>query len=41
MPALNKISQQYADKNVLIVGIGIDSPSNIREFLEKTLFPTR
>ena len=36
MPALNKIAQEYADKNVLIVGIGIDSPSNIREFLEKT-----
>jgi len=36
MPALSKIAQEYADKNVLIVGIGIDSPSNIREFLEKT-----
>ncbi|MBU3576831.1 redoxin family protein [Polynucleobacter sp. UK-Kesae-W10] len=36
MPALDKIAQEYADKNVLIVGIGIDSPSNIREFLQKT-----
>jgi thiol-disulfide isomerase/thioredoxin len=36
MPALSKIAQEYADKNVLIVGIGIDSPSNIRDFLEKT-----
>ena len=36
MPTLDKISQEYASKNVLIVGIGIDSPSNIREFLEKT-----
>jgi thiol-disulfide isomerase/thioredoxin len=36
MPALDKIAQEYAVKNVLIVGIGIDSPSNIREFLEKT-----
>jgi thiol-disulfide isomerase/thioredoxin len=36
MPALDKIAQEYATKNVLIVGIGIDSPSNIREFLEKT-----
>jgi peroxiredoxin len=36
MPALDKIAQEYAAKNVLIVGIGIDSPSNIREFLEKT-----
>jgi len=36
MPTLDKIAQEYASKNVLIVGIGIDSPSNIREFLEKT-----
>jgi len=36
MPTLDKIAQDYASKNVLIVGIGIDSPSNIREFLEKT-----
>jgi thiol-disulfide isomerase/thioredoxin len=36
MPALDKIAQEYASKNVLIVGIGIDSPSNIRDFLQKT-----
>jgi len=36
MPTLDKIAQEYAPKNVLIVGIGIDSPSNIREFLLKT-----
>jgi len=36
MPALDKIAQEYTPKNVLIVGIGIDSPSNIREFLQKT-----
>lgn len=36
MPTLDKIAQEYAAKNVLIVGIGIDSPSNIRQFLEKT-----
>ena len=36
MPALDKLAQEYASKNVLIVGIGIDSPSNIREFLQKT-----
>ena len=36
MPTLDKIAQEYDSKNVLIVGIGIDSPSNIREFLEKT-----
>jgi thiol-disulfide isomerase/thioredoxin len=35
MPTLDKIAQEYAPKNVLIVGIGIDSPSNIREFLLK------
>ncbi len=36
MPTLDKIAQEYASKNALIVGIGIDSPSNIREFLRKT-----
>ena len=36
MPTLDKIAQEYATKNVLTVGIGIDSPSNIREFLLKT-----
>ena len=36
MPTLDKIAQEYSAKNVLIVGIGIDSPSNIREFLQKT-----
>ena len=36
MPALDKIQQEYVSKNVLIVGIGIDSPSNIRDFLQKT-----
>jgi thiol-disulfide isomerase/thioredoxin len=36
MPALDRIAQEYASKNILIVGIGIDSPSNIREFLQKT-----
>lgn len=36
IPALDKIAQEYASKNVLIVGIGIDSPSNVREFLQKT-----
>jgi thiol-disulfide isomerase/thioredoxin len=37
MPTLDQISKEYATKNVLFVGIGIDSPSNIREFLQKTL----
>ena len=36
MPTLDQISKEYAAKNVLFVGIGIDSPSNIREFLQKT-----
>ena len=35
MPALDKIQGEYDPKKMLIVGIGIDSPSNIREFLEK------
>ena len=36
MPTLDQISKEYASKNVLFVGIGIDSPSNVREFLQKT-----
>jgi thiol-disulfide isomerase/thioredoxin len=36
MPTLDLISQEYLQKNVLFVGIGIDSPSNIREFLKST-----
>jgi thiol-disulfide isomerase/thioredoxin len=36
MPALDKLQQEFLQQNVLFVGIGIDSPSNIREFLEKT-----
>ncbi|QWE16856.1 TlpA disulfide reductase family protein [Polynucleobacter sp. AP-Nino-20-G2] len=36
MPTLDKLQQEFSSKNVLFVGIGIDSPSNIREFLQKT-----
>jgi peroxiredoxin len=36
MPNLKKAQAAYKGKNVLFVGIGIDSPSNIREFLKKT-----
>ena len=36
MPALDKLQQEFLQQNVLFVGIGIDSPSNIREFLSKT-----
>ena len=36
MPALDQLQQEYLQQNVLFVGIGIDSPSNIREFLKKT-----
>jgi thiol-disulfide isomerase/thioredoxin len=36
MPTLDKLQQEFSSQNVLIVGIGIDSPSNIREFLEMT-----
>jgi thiol-disulfide isomerase/thioredoxin len=36
MPTLDKLQQEFKSQNVLFVGIGIDSPSNIREFLEKT-----
>ncbi len=36
MPELVRVQTKYVDKNVLFVGIGVDSPSNIREFLSKT-----
>ena len=36
MPTLDKLQAEFKGQNVLFVGIGIDSPSNIREFLEKT-----
>ena len=36
MPALDKLQQEFLQQNFLFVGIGIDSPSNIREFLSKT-----
>ena len=36
MPTLDKLQEEFSSQNVLFVGIGIDSPSNIREFLNKT-----
>ena len=36
MPTLDHLQQEYFQQNVLFVGIGIDSPSNIREFLKST-----
>ena len=36
MPTLELLQKEFLQQNVLFVGIGIDSPSNIREFLEKT-----
>jgi thiol-disulfide isomerase/thioredoxin len=36
MPALSRLQTEFKQQNVLFVGIGIDSPSNIREFLKKT-----
>jgi hypothetical protein len=36
MPTLDKLQAEFKNQNVLFVGIGIDSPSNIRQFLEMT-----
>ena len=36
MPSLVKVQAEYKNKNVLFIGIGVDSPSNIRQFLQKT-----
>ena len=35
MPELVALQNDFGSKNVQVVGIGIDSPSNIREFAEK------
>lgn len=35
MPELVTLQNDYANKNLQIVGIGIDSPDNIRQFSEK------
>ncbi|MFM7632323.1 MAG: TlpA disulfide reductase family protein [Betaproteobacteria bacterium] len=35
MPELVALQNDFVSKNVQVVGIGIDSPSNIREFAEK------
>jgi hypothetical protein len=39
MPLLAKLSQDSDPQKVIFIGIGIDSPSNIREFLAKTSVP--
>lgn len=39
MPMLARLSDELKSKNVIFVGIGIDSPSNIREFLKKMPIP--
>ncbi|OYY58408.1 MAG: alkyl hydroperoxide reductase [Polynucleobacter sp. 35-46-207] len=36
MPTLDQLQAEFLSQNVLFVGIGIDSPSNIRQFLEMT-----
>ena len=36
MPTLDQLQTEFLPQNVLFVGIGIDSPSNIRQFLEMT-----
>jgi thiol-disulfide isomerase/thioredoxin len=36
MPELVRVQERYRAKNVLFVGIGVDSPSNLRQFLVKT-----
>ena len=35
MPELVALQNDLASKNLQVIGIGIDSPSNIREFAEK------
>jgi thiol-disulfide isomerase/thioredoxin len=35
MPELSQLQQEHAGKNLQVIGIGIDSPSNIAEFAKK------
>ena len=37
MPTLDLLQKAFLQENVLFVGIGIDSPSNIRQFIETTI----
>ena len=39
MPRLAQLSKDVDPNKVTVIGIGIDSPSNIREFLTKTPMP--
>ncbi len=36
MPEFSRISQEYAAKGVQFVGIGIDTPINVRKFIEES-----
>jgi thiol-disulfide isomerase/thioredoxin len=36
IPLLNQLSAEYADKDLQIVGIAVDSPENVRKFLQNT-----
>jgi peroxiredoxin len=39
MPELAELHREIAASNGLVIGIGIDSPSNVREFASKNQFP--
>jgi len=39
MPMLAEVSQKLNPQETLLIGLGIDSPSNIRDFLAKTPIP--
>jgi peroxiredoxin len=39
MPELAELHRDIAGRNGMVIGIGIDSPSNIREFASKHRFP--
>lgn len=36
IPLLNELSAEYADEDIYILGIAVDSAENVREFLAKT-----
>lgn len=38
MPELSRFHEQFSSRNIKVIGLAVDSPSNVREFLSKRSF---
>ncbi|MBU3724394.1 MAG: TlpA family protein disulfide reductase [Burkholderiaceae bacterium] len=38
MPELSRFHEEFSSKNIKVIGLAVDSPSNVREFLSKRNF---